>query len=179
MIAAGVLSGKVEVSNLNLASYQADKEILRIINQMQGNLKINKDRIIAERSRLSAINTDMRDCPDLFPVVSCLCSIANGKSKLTGLNRLKIKESDRLVSMTEGLKKMGINVSVTNNSVVIEGGEPRGALIDSYGDHRVAMSFALLALITKGKTTILNPESVTKSYPAFWDELKKLGARIK
>jgi 3-phosphoshikimate 1-carboxyvinyltransferase len=178
LLAAGVLSGKVHVDNLNQDSYQADKEILRILDEMEGYIKINGKRVTTEKSSLTAISADLSDCPDIFPIVSCLCSVAKGNSKLTGLSRLKIKESDRLVTMIEGLTKMGIKVSIVNNSLVIEGGNPRGAIIDSYNDHRVAMSFAILALKAKGVTTIINPECVTKSYPLFWDDLKKLGARI-
>jgi 3-phosphoshikimate 1-carboxyvinyltransferase len=178
LITAGVLSGKIEVRNLDMNSHQADKEILRILETMQANIKVKMNSVITEKSSLSAINTDMSDCPDLFPIVSCLCSTAKGKSMLSGLSRLKIKESDRLVSMTEGLKKMGVKVSIKNNSVVIEGGNLKGALIDPYNDHRVAMSFAILGLKANGMTTISNPDCVSKSYPNFWEELEKIGARF-
>jgi 3-phosphoshikimate 1-carboxyvinyltransferase len=178
LLAAGVLSGKVHVDNLNIDSFQADREILRILDEMEGCYAIKGNRVTTEKSRLNAINFDLSDCPDIFPIISCLCSVAKGKSKLTGLRRLKIKESDRLITMTEGLKKMGVKISIVRDSVIIEGGNPRGAIIDPHNDHRIAMSFAILALKAERVTTIMNPECVTKSYPKFWDDLKKIGAMI-
>jgi 3-phosphoshikimate 1-carboxyvinyltransferase len=80
--------------------------------------------------------------------------------------------------MIEGLKKMGVKISLIDTSVIIEGGNPSGTVIDPHNDHRIAMSFAILALNTSGMTTVMNPECVTKSYPMFWDDLKELGARI-
>ncbi|MFC1802370.1 3-phosphoshikimate 1-carboxyvinyltransferase [Thermoproteota archaeon] len=178
ILGAGVLSGKVHVDFLNIQSSQADKKILRILDELGGYLKIKGNRVTTEKSSLTSIEANLSDCPDIFPIVSCLCSVAKGKSKLTGLGRLKIKESDRLVAMVKGLKKMGIKTSIEGTSIIIEGGKPRGAVIDPHNDHRIAMSFAILGLTASGVTTVMNPECVSKSYPMFWDDLKRLRARI-
>jgi 3-phosphoshikimate 1-carboxyvinyltransferase len=179
MLAAGVMTGKVQVENLDVKSRQADREIIQILDQMGANIKINGKRVKTEKSCLTAIEFDMRDCPDIFPIVACLCSVADGTSKLTGLRRLKIKESDRLSAVIEGLEKMSINITRTDDSVTIKGGKPIKAKIDPHNDHRIAMSFAILAHKADGETIIMKPECVSKSYPGFWEDLKKIGAKIK
>jgi 3-phosphoshikimate 1-carboxyvinyltransferase len=178
MIAAGVISGKVRIDNINIESLQADREILGLLHKMSARIKIEENRITAERSRLKPIEADLSNCPDLFPIIACLCSIAEGTSELKGLARLRYKESDRLTAVSEGLEKMGIKVSGTDSTITIEGGKPRGTSINPYNDHRVAMSFAILAHVAEGRTEIQTPECVSKSYPDFWRDLKKLGANI-
>jgi 3-phosphoshikimate 1-carboxyvinyltransferase len=179
MLVAGALSGKVIVDNLDINSYQADKEIMRILKDMRAYIKINENRVTTEKSELVALDVNLSDCPDLFPTVACLCSVAKGTSRITGLGRLKHKESDRLTAMKYGLKKMGIKITGHNEYVSITGGKPKGAVIDPQNDHRIAMSFAILANAAEGETTIMNPECVSKSYPKFWEELKQIGAEMR
>jgi 3-phosphoshikimate 1-carboxyvinyltransferase len=128
---------------------------------------------------LTAIEADLSDCPDIFPIIACLCSVAEGESRLTGLARLRLKESDRVAAVMEGLGKMGAAVTSIDDVLIINGGALHGAVIDPYNDHRIAMSFAVLAQAAKSETTIMNPECVSKSYPDFWDDLKQIGARIR
>ena len=179
LLAAGVVSGKVHVDNLDIESSQADKEIVRILEEMGAYIKITGKRVTTEKSKLSAIETDLSDCPDIFPIIACLCSLAEGESKLTGLKRLKLKESDRLATVKEGLQRMGAKITSNDSSIIIKGGSVHGATIDPHNDHRLAMSFAILAQAAEGETTIMNPECVSKSYPEFWTDLEKIGANIK
>lgn len=178
MIAAGVLAGKVHVDNLDLKSQQADREIISILEAMDAYIKISGNRVTTELSRISAVDFDLSDYPDLFPVVACLCASAEGTSNLSGLGRLRHKESDRLQAMTAGLKRMGIKVTVEDSTAQIKGGKPKGAIIDTYNDHRIAMSFAVLAQTAMGETIIQNPECVDKSYPRFWKDLAQIGAKL-
>ena len=179
MLAAGVLSGRVHVDNLDVESSQADKEIMQALDMMGAHVKIKGKRVTADKSILNGIEMDFSDCPDIFPIVSSLCATAQGKSTLTGLGRLKIKESDRLSAMTEGLRKMGARIQVVDDTCVIEGGPLKGALIDPHGDHRIAMSFAVLGTLAEGETLINDPNCVSKSYLGFWDDLASLGAETR
>jgi 3-phosphoshikimate 1-carboxyvinyltransferase len=179
MLAAGAVAGKIHIDNLDITSKQADIEIIRILDKMGAYVKIKGNRVTTEKSNLSGIDLDLRNCPDLFPMVACLCSVAEGSSTLTGLERLKIKESDRLEAMIEGLRKLGIKITKSRETITIKGGTPSGATIDPYNDHRIAMSFAIIANAARGKTTIINPECVSKSYPSFWNDLKQVGAELK
>lgn len=177
LLAAGAVAGKVKVSNLNNDSLQPDKNILAILKRMGANVTVGKNHAVAEKSRLNAIDVDVRDFPDLFPAVCALCAVAEGKSIITGIGRLGIKESNRAEAMKEGLKRMGIKVSSDRYKVAIQGSKPKGARINPHNDHRIAMAFAVLGLAA-GETCIENPECAAKSFPEFWDYLGSLGAGV-
>jgi 3-phosphoshikimate 1-carboxyvinyltransferase len=179
LLASGVFSGQVEIENLNIKSLQADREIMKILEKMKAMIKIENDFIISEKSELYSIEFDVSDHPDIFPILCVLSANAKNKSIITGVRRLKIKESNRVEAMKEGLIRMGINFIESNGKIMIEGGTPKGAIIDSKNDHRIAMAFAVLGLVAKGETIITNAECVSKSFPDFWDVMKKINAKVK
>lgn len=178
-LAAGAIAGEVTVNGLNPFSSQADKALLSLLGEMGAETSVNGDAVKVSASALQGIEADLSDCPDLFPIVCTLCASAEGRSRLTGLSRLRLKESDRIAAMAEGLTRMGAKIRCDVDSVTITGGPLRGAEIDPWGDHRIAMSLAVLALNAGGETTIRNAECVSKSYPGFWDDLKSIGGRLK
>jgi len=178
LLAAGAVAGNVEVKNLNPRSLQADKEILNVLKKMGTSIIERNDSVIVEKSKLNAIEIDVSNCPDLFPVICVLCSLAKGKSVITGTQRLSMKESDRVVAMKEGLKKMGIKVRKVGDRIMIKGSIPNETVVNPKNDHRIAMAFAILGLVVDGKTTIQNAECVSKSFPGFWDAIRHLGANI-
>jgi 3-phosphoshikimate 1-carboxyvinyltransferase len=178
LLAAGALAGEVEVKGLDTRSSQADKAILLLLGEMGAETRVVGDTIKLMASPLSGIETDLSDCPDLFPVVSALCAAAEGESRLTGLARLRLKESDRVAAMAEGLRYMGASVSYDADSAKIRGRPLHGAAVDPWGDHRIAMSLAILALHAEGETTINNAGCVSKSYPGFWGDLAALGGDV-
>ena len=177
-LAAGALGGEVTVKGLNAGSSQADKAILPLLSEMGARVSLSGGSVRVSVSGLRGIEADLSDCPDLLPVVSALCAAAEGKSRLTGLGRLRLKESDRVAAMAEGLTRMGAEISYDADSAVITGGPLKGAEIDSWGDHRIAMSLAVLALHAEGETTIKNAGCVSKSYPGFWGDLASIGGRL-
>jgi 3-phosphoshikimate 1-carboxyvinyltransferase len=179
LLAAGAIGGEVTVGNLDTGSSQADTAILDILSRMGAELTFKGDAVTCSRSRLKAVKADFSDHPDLFPVVSVLCSVAEGTSVLTGLERLRLKESDRVAAMAEGLTEMGAEVKEDSGVVKITGGTVRGAELNPYNDHRIAMSLGVLTLAAEGDTTILDGGCVTKSYPGFWDHLEGLGADVR
>ncbi|MFC1953059.1 3-phosphoshikimate 1-carboxyvinyltransferase [Chloroflexota bacterium] len=178
LLALGALAGSVEVANLNLESLQGDKAILGLLGDMGASITTDKDSIIIKKSDLTAINTDLTDCTDLLPTVAILAATAKGTSVLTGIERARLKESDRPSALSEGLKKMGVEVTEANNKLTITGPPAREAAIDTRGDHRIAMAFSLLG-IKYGKTKIHDAECVSKTYPEYWDTLKSIGGEVK
>jgi 3-phosphoshikimate 1-carboxyvinyltransferase len=178
-LAAGALSGEVTVKGLNPDSSQADKAILPLLSGMGARTSTSTDAIKVNSSGLRGIEADLSDCPDLFPIVSALCAAADGESRLTGLRRLGLKESDRVAAMAEGLTRMGAGIRYDADSAVIRGGPLRGAEVDPWGDHRIAMSLAVLALHAEGETTIRDAGCVSKSYPGFWGDLAAIGGRLR
>lgn len=179
LLAAGALKGEVTVSNLNMDSLQADLKIVEILDEMGAEISRSEKSITTIKRGLNGIETDLRDFPDLFPVIASLCACASGRSVLRGLGRLRYKESDRVKVMIEGLRKMGVKVGPEGNSLVVEGGKIRGCVIDPHNDHRIAMAFALLGLVAEDETTVLDAECVAKSYPDFWDDLEFMGASVR
>jgi len=179
LLATGAVAGKVEVENLNLKSLQGDKKILDIMGKMGAKVIRRKNSVTVEKAELNPIKIDVSNCPDLFPVVCVLCSLAKGRSEISGIERLRIKESDRIAAMEEGLTKMGTEFVEKNNRVFITGGKPMGSLIDPRKDHRIVMAFAILGLDAEGETIIKDAECVSKSFPEFWDVMKDLKASIR
>jgi 3-phosphoshikimate 1-carboxyvinyltransferase len=178
ILAAGALAGRASVENLLRDSKQADAAIVDVLGEMGVKPKFHGERVDIDRAENKGIDWDLTDSPDLFPVVAALCSAANGDSRLRGLRRLRLKESDRIASMVEGLNRMGIKNEPSADSIIIHGGVPEGSVIDPHGDHRIAMAFGVLGLAAIGETAIKDAECVSKSYPGFWEDLESLSARV-
>jgi 3-phosphoshikimate 1-carboxyvinyltransferase len=115
----------------------------------------------------------MEDVPDMVPTMAVLAAMRPGRTLICNVAHLRIKESNRLEALVTELTKTGIRAEETGDGLVITGGTPRGAEIETYNDHRIAMSFAVLGLRAPGMR-IRNPGCVGKSFPGFWDELEKL-----
>jgi len=177
-LALGAAGGSITVPNLNPDSQQGDRVILDLLKAMGAQVKIGHNTICAEKAKLNAIQADLTDYTDLLPTLAVLAAVARGTSHFTGIERARIKESNRVAALREGLAKMGIKVKETANSLSITGGTPQGALIDSRQDHRIAMAFSLLGTIA-GATTIEDAECVSKTYPEFWNMLKSIGGEVK
>ena len=178
LVAAAIAGERVRIDGLTQDNLQADQDVLSILEKMNAELSIDSDAVTSEKSSLVPIEVDVSNIPDLFPAICALCAVADGVSEITGIRRLRIKESDRVSAMSEGLKRMGIETRELENSLTIRGGQPRVATIDPRNDHRIAMAFATLALSTD-ETTIVNARCVGKSYPLFWQDIENLGADVR
>ncbi len=176
-LALGALLGEVEVTGLNPDTVQGDKKLLGFLRDMGARIDTGKSSIKISRGGLKAIRADLTDCIDLLPTVAVLAALAEGTSELRGIGRARIKESNRVAAVKAGLQNMGITVAEAKDSLTIAGSGPRGTLIDSYGDHRIAMAFSIPGLYA-GETVIDGAECVNKTFPDFWAILKKIGGRI-
>ena len=161
---SAITKSKINILDLNPDSVQGDRYFLDIVKKMT-----------IKNQNLAGIKIDMKNYPDLVPVLSVLAAFAKGKTLITGISHLRLKESDRISSVAKGLIIMGIKVKQTGGSLEITGGMPKGASIDTHNDHRIAMSFAIAALNAKGNSLIKNAEVVNKSYPEFWNDLINYG----
>jgi 3-phosphoshikimate 1-carboxyvinyltransferase len=181
LAAAAITNSNVKINNLNYKSVQGDKAILGILKQMGVNGKVCKNsvEINGTGSPLEALNVDAKNIPDLVPACAALACYARGISRITGAQRLRLKESDRLSSLQTELGKMGAHLNVDSGSLIVEGLSPlHGAVVDPHNDHRIAMACAVAALRAERETTVLNASCVRKSYPQFFTHLKQLGAEI-
>lgn len=188
LIAIGALGNKpLVIRGLSLNTAQGDKKIYEIMRQFGVLITINASdngdnfidlTVYPSKDNLKSINEiDISQNPDLAPIVALIACLAYGKTKITKIQRLRLKESDRIESITRSLKSLGADITVKEDEMVIHGKtELTGTYCgDCYGDHRIIMMVAAASLITKQKVYIRNYLSVTKSYPHFFDELKKLG----
>jgi 3-phosphoshikimate 1-carboxyvinyltransferase len=178
--AAGAIGGKpITVKNLGTDSMQGDRHFLTILSEMGCSVEHQKEGIkISRNKELSGITIDMGDYPDLVQTVVVVAAHAGGKTTITNIAHLRLKESDRIGDTAAELGRMEIKVNVTENTIVVYGGKPRGAEIEAHADHRMAMSFSTAALFAEGDSIINGAEAVSKSYPQFFADLKKLGAKI-
>jgi 3-phosphoshikimate 1-carboxyvinyltransferase len=178
--AAGAIGGKpLTVKNLKADSVQGDRYLLNILSEMGCSIEQGKEKAkISGKKELSGVTIDMGDYPDLVPTVAVVAAYARGKTRITNIAHLRFKESDRIGNTAAGLGKMGIKVEVSDNTMTVYGGKPKGSEIEAHADHRLAMSLAVAALFANGNSIINGAEAVSKSYPQFFAELKKLGAKI-
>lgn len=177
LLALGAVSGQVEVTNLKPESLQGDKIMLNLLKDMGAQVLVGNNSVRVQKAKLKAITADLSDCIDLLPTLAVLAAVADGKSRFSGISRARLKESNRVLALREGLERMGIDITEEEDRLTITGIQPNGAIIDSFGDHRIAMAFSILGSVT-GDTTIKGAEYVYKTYPEFWDTLKNLGGKV-
>ena len=120
----------------------------------------------------------MSDIPDLAPPVALLAACAAGETRLTGAGRLRIKESDRLRSIAQTLRALGIEAAEGEDSLTVRGGTLTGGLVSSHNDHRIAMLAAIAAGVCRGPITLRGAETVKKSYPRFWTDYRKMTKEV-
>ena len=172
--AAGAITGKaVKVRGIHGDSLQGDVHILRLFEDMGCQVTEEPDGITVVGGVLKPIATDMGDMPDMVPTIAVVAAYAEGTSCIRNVAHLKAKECDRLAAVIAELKAMGIKAHSSGEALYIQGGQPAAAEIETYNDHRIAMSFAVAGLRATG-TRIRNPACVEKSFPSFWQVFEKL-----
>jgi 3-phosphoshikimate 1-carboxyvinyltransferase len=177
LLALGAIAGDVEVGNLNTGSLQADRALLDILRDMGAKIEISENSVRVRQSKLKGVRADLTDCIDLLPTVAVLAALADGQCELSGIARARLKESDRVSAVSEGLRGMGVAVTLGSDSLIVTGGKPRGAVIDSRCDHRIAMAFSVLGAAA-GDTVIEGAGCVSKTYPDYWREFQNVGGKV-
>lgn len=183
-LTAGALNSREGIicAGLSSVSLQGDKAILEILRGMGAEINLTQNGHTASRSRLYGRIIDAADCPDLVPVLTVAASVAEGTTHIIHAGRLRLKECDRLTAMRTELNKLGAFVEEEAEGLLITG-RPEGlngaATVDSWNDHRVAMSLAIAALVCKQPITLTGGESVAKSYPGFWRDYAAVGGTVR
>lgn len=177
-LVAGAIGGNVTVNGLDLNSAQGDKDIVDVIKKFGGNVERGEDSVTCIAGELTGADIDASDIPDLVPIIAVLASYAKGKTVISGAERLRFKESDRIESVVTNLKAMGVDVTQTPDGMIINGGKGlKGAKLKGYNDHRIVMSFSVAGLFAQGETVIDEAESINKSYPSFFEDYNMLGGK--
>ena len=189
-LVAGAIFGEVEVEGLDTQSLQADISIMDILmdagasmSQLEGETATTGPLHVA-RAPLCAFDTDLNNCPDLFPIVAVLATFCPGVSRIRGVERLRHKETDRATAIVEMLTQMGVPVQVDDDEMTIEGmGLPqrlltgqllKGGRFTSYGDHRMVMALKVASLGCDSPVEIDDTACVAKSFPGFLEMFEKL-----
>ena len=180
-IVAGVTGKKpINVCGMNTGSLQGDSKVVDHLRLMGAFIDVKADAVVAMPSQLFGAELDCTDTPDLLPILSVAAAVAQGTTLFTGVGRLRFKESDRLEAMRQVLASFGIVSQVGEDTFTVFGGEPvANGIVDSFGDHRIAMSAAVMSCVAKGVTAIDNGACVAKSYPTFFDDFAMLGGNVK
>lgn len=168
--AANALGCSVNIENLSPDSVQGDKKIVEITDKWIENKK---------NGRPLSFKIDASDIPDLVPILAVLGTFGTESSVIYGAKRLRIKESDRLSAISDMINRLGGNVTVTEDGLIIDPVQQlHGGTVDSFGDHRIVMCAAVAAVRSSGNIKILNADSVEKSYPKFFDDYKNAGGIV-
>lgn len=164
--------------------------VINILHQMGADISLTNEREVGgepvadlriRSAKLKGIRVPEDQVPlaiDEFPAIFIAAACAEGKTVLTGAHELRVKESDRIAVMADGLQVLGIDAQATDDGIIIQGGEMGGGEIDSHGDHRIAMSFAMAALCAQGDIRIKDCANVNTSFPGFVTLAQQVGLDI-
>ena len=178
MMAAGALCGDVTIRNL-YPSEQGDSALIEILHKMGAHISWNEKtgEVRVSKSQLKGITVDVSKTPDLVPTLAVLGAASKGTMVIENAEHVRYKETDRLHAMTAELKKMSVDITEEKDRLIIRGGAIKGASVHGWDDHRIVMALAVAGMIA-GKTTIDTVESVSISYPGFFEDLRKGGAVV-
>lgn len=186
-IVAGLITPNSEILIKNVGINETRDGIIKVVQSMGGNITLLNERtacgekvadLLVKTSELTGTTVEGEIIPTLIdelPVIAVLAACAKGKTIIKDAAELKVKECNRIDAVTKNLSAMGADITATDDGFIINGGKPlHGADIETFHDHRIAMSFAIANLVADGKNTYDHPECVNISYPTFFDDLKSL-----
>ncbi|HSY76484.1 MAG TPA: 3-phosphoshikimate 1-carboxyvinyltransferase [Bacteroidia bacterium] len=175
---AALTQSKIEVTNVSGNSLQSDIRFADILQQMGCTVTKTKSSITVTGGKvLKAVEVNMQNMPDTAQTLAVVASFAQGETVITGLKTLQLKESKRITALQNELSKMGVECKSGADYIKIKGGNAKGALIETYNDHRMAMAFSVAGARINGMS-IESPQVVKKSFPAFWEALQSIGVNV-
>ena len=174
----GTLNNTLSCSNMDMSSIQGDKAILDCIPSYTS----NKDTVTFAKKQPAPQTIDLSNCPDLGPILCVLASFTNGETNIVNAARLRMKESDRIEAMETELKKWGVDITSTFDSIQIHGKEhyQSNKTIEIFGhnDHRIVMAMTVFGLCADSECIIDDAQAITKSYPTFFEDIQSLGGKV-
>ena len=171
--AAAITGGKARVTGIGNNSLQGDIHFVDVLKSMGCKVTTNTHWIEVEGDSLHGVDVDMGDMPDVVQTLVPVAVFARGKTRIRNVKNMRIKETDRIAAVVNELRRMGISAVEYEDGLEIEPSTPKPAEIETYDDHRMAMSFALIGLRTNG-ITIKHPECVSKTFPDYFQRLEAL-----
>jgi 3-phosphoshikimate 1-carboxyvinyltransferase len=159
--AAALFPGKITINGLDIDDLQGDKKIIEYVQLPLHGVEINA-----------------HDIPDLLPILAVLGTAAAGRTDILNTPGARLKETDRIHSMTQGLRQMGAKIEELSDGLIVYQSSMQGTHVKGFSDHRTVMALTLAGLLAQGTTVIEDAESVNKTYPRFFQDLKSLGAQL-
>jgi len=179
LLVAGAIAGNITVKGLDVHSTQADKAVLQALIDCGAGISIEPSKIELRPLPLKPFHFNATDCPDLFPPLVALAACCHGTTSIEGASRRTHKESNRALTLQEEFGKMGVEITLQDDLMLIKGGTAiKGAKVHSRHDHRIAMACAVAALKADSTVVIEEADAINKSYPDFYEHLKILGAGV-
>jgi len=178
LLVAGALAGEIGVRGLDPGSRQADRAVCEALERCGAKVTVTASRVGVRRHDLRAFDMDLTGAPDLFPPLVALACSCDGMTRLTGIDRLRHKESDRAEVLRAEFGRLGAVIRCDGNDMLVSGGALGGGEVDPRGDHRVAMALAVAGLRADAEVSVGGAGCVAKSYPRFFEDLAAVGGRI-
>ncbi len=176
LCAGAIGNSPVTVTGLDTVSRQGDREILSVLRKMGARIDCSDGAVTVSPSRLAGTEIDAANIPDLVPILALTASVAEGETRIYNASRLRLKESDRIESVCSVLSALGADICATEDGMLIHGRSRLcGGEVDSFNDHRIAMTAAIAAIISENEVKINRFEAINKSYPSFLDAFEFRG----
>lgn len=177
-LAAGALGGNIRLEGLNRSSSQGDRAAERLFRAFGADVEWKGSVLSVAPKELNGIEIDASQIPDLVPVLAATSALCRGRTRIFNAQRLRIKESDRLAAMADGLTRLGGHVTQTHGGLIVDGVDRlHGGEVDGCNDHRIVMALSIAALRADGCVIISDAQSIQKSYPAFFKDYNQLGGK--
>ncbi len=173
-LVAGAIRGRVGIQGLSIRSKQADLRILDVLKLVGAKVTADDNFVFVENNSLKSFEFDATHCPDLFPPLIALACSCQGRSEIHGVERLFFKESNRANVLCDEFKKIGARLAIEDDTMLIDGGPLNGGVVNSHGDHRIAMAAAVAGLVSREGISIQGWRCVSKSYPRFYEDLESI-----
>jgi len=177
IVAALITNSEITLNDIDFDAPGGDKKFIEGIEQLGAKIEIDKTKKtlkVLKNSLLKGTELDINDYIDALPILGVLGCFCEGKTYIKNAKMACFKESNRIFAITTELKKMGARIEMTDDGLIVEKSNLIGNTVESQGDHRIAMSLCIAAIGAKKSTTVNNVECIKKSYPSFFDDLKKL-----
>ncbi len=179
MAAAALIPGEVTITSLDFKDSQGDKRIIAILQEMGAEIETSQEKLIIRGGQpLHGLEIDCKEIPDLLPTLAVLGTFASGQTSLVNAPQARLKETDRLHSMAQGLSRLGAKVEEKPDGLIVHQSLLKGAEVHGFNDHRTVMALALAGMLAQGQTVIDTAEAVNKTFPGFVKTMQGLGAKM-
>jgi 3-phosphoshikimate 1-carboxyvinyltransferase len=178
LCAAAVTGSTLTIKGLDFTDHQGDKAVFEYFEKMGMDILIADSGVKVSGRKLKGIDIDMNATPDALPAMAVAGCFAEGTTRLLNVPQARLKECDRIAAMAKELSKMGADIEEMPDGLIIRQSKLTGTSVHGYDDHRLVMSLTIAGLAASGETIVDTAESASVTYPAFVDDMKRLGARF-